>query len=265
MSNTKETFTIRKLNDDIDELLQITNSLASAHPLPKEKTSYFLRIIEGIYRKATFTVLAIRHLSDTPVLADSAATLYRKLIDDVVTVEYMLMKGKEDMAKRFQEFELIQQYIEIKMLRNMGYKASVSDADYSRLEEEVSKIKQSHIHHKSGSFNHSWSGFSTEQMWIEIAKSKIFKKHEIKFINLTYLYGSWKTHTNPVDVRTYMTNSIRKKELNKILFQTLLLSLLCHVRLTTRYIDEISSLTGKNEHVDVAEKIQQMYKRWDSN
>ena len=104
--------TIEEIKDLMDKLLKATPLLAEAHP-KVDKKYHYVRAIEGFYRRNHFTLLAIRYLADAPVLADSAVVLALKMTEDVISIEYMLLKSKEEMARRFQDFFYIQAYQEI--------------------------------------------------------------------------------------------------------------------------------------------------------
>src|SRR3989304_4988641 len=107
-----EKITIVEIKGLMDKLLKATHHLAEVHPIVNRKYHY-VRVVEGFYRRNHFTFLAIRYLADAPALADSAVVLTRKMTEDVISIEYMLLKGKEEMAKRFQDFFYIQAYQEI--------------------------------------------------------------------------------------------------------------------------------------------------------
>ena len=252
-----EKITIEEIKDLMDKLLNATNPLAEAHPKVGKKYHY-VRVIEGFYRRNHFTFLAIRYLADAPVLADSAVVLTRKMTEDVISIEYMLLKGKEEMTKRFQDFFYIQAYQEIEHRKRLGYKIP-SEKEMAKLIERVEKLKPQFWHEKSNDFMHSWSGKSAEQMWVELAKNKVFGKHDIYSVLLGYTYGSWKNHPNPADVLTYMTNEFRNTFSDLSLKQATILGMMDYIRLTTRYIDEIRQIKQKNVYEDINKVVKEVF------
>lgn len=247
---TKKKITVEEVKTLIDKLLQVTHLLAESHPeAPKDK--HYIRVIEGFYRKTTFTLLAIRYLADQPDLADSAAALCRKMTEDVISIEYMLLMGKEEMAKQFQNFLYIQAYEEREQRNQLGYKDDLPKKQLDALLAKVEKLKPQFWHEKSNSFMHSWSGKSAEQMWYKLAKAKSFNEHDIKVILLAYTYGSWKSHPNPADVLSYMTNEARTANNEFLLLQSTVFSMFAFIRLTTRYIDEIREVKQENVYEDI--------------
>lgn len=249
--------TIIEIKELMEKLLNATKPLAEAHP-KVDKKYHYVRVIEGFYRRNHFTFLAIRYLADAPALADSAGVLTRKMTEDVISIEYMLLKGKEDMAKRFQNFFYIQAYQEIEHRKRLKYEIP-SEAEITKLMKRVEKLKPLFWHEKSGEFMHSWSGMSAEQMWVELAKKKVFGKHDVHSVLLGYTYGSWKNHPNPADVLTYMTNDLRSTFSASALKQATILGIMDYIRLTTRYIDEIRQIRQKNVYEDINKVIKEVF------
>ncbi len=255
--------TIVEIKELMDKLLNSTKPLAETHPTV-DKRYHYLRVLEGFYRRNHFTLLAIRYLANAPDLADSAAVLARKMTEDIISIEYMLLKGKEEMANRFQDFFYIQAYQEIEHRKRLGYEIP-SNEEMAKLESRVEKLKPQFWHEKSNDFMHSWSGKSAEQMWTELAKKKVFGTHDIHAVLLGYTYGSWKNHPNPADVLTYMTNELRNTFSESALKQATILSMMNYIRLTTRYIDEIRQIKQKNDYEDVNKVVKEVFSYMDDD
>ena len=249
--------TIVEIKGLMGKLLKATKPLAETHP-KVDKKYHYIRVIEGFYRRNHFTFLAIRYLADAPALADSAVVLARKMTEDVISIEYMLLKGKEEMAKRFQDFFYIQAYQEIQHRKRLGYEIPTEEG-LVKLIERVEKLKPQFWHEKSNDFMHSWSGKSAEQMWVELAKKKVFGKHDIRSVLLGYTYGSWKNHPNPVDVLTYMTNELRNIFSDSALKQATIIGMMDYIRLTTRYIDEIRQIKQKNVYENINKVVKEVF------
>ncbi len=252
-----EKITIDEIKRIIDKLLESTHELAELHP-DVDKKYHYIRVIEGFYRRNYFTFLAIRYLSDKQSLGDSAQVLARKMTEDVISIEYMLLEGKEEMAKRFQNFFYIQAFQEIQHRKRLGYDLP-TQKELSQLTTRVEKLKPLFWHEKSNSFAHSWSGKSAEQMWIKLAQKKVFGKHDINSVLLGYTYGSWKNHPNPADVLTYMTNENRDQFSYLALKQALGLGLMDFLRLTTRYIDEIREIKQENVYEEINQVVKETF------
>jgi hypothetical protein len=87
------------------KLLTITRSLAAG---PHSTQSLFARVVEGTFRRDYLTLYTIVYLAeqDQPGAPTGLGTicmdLCRRVLEDVVSLEYMLLKGKEPYAKKFQ-------------------------------------------------------------------------------------------------------------------------------------------------------------------
>lgn len=263
ITNDIKKLTLEKIKELIDKLLRATNPLAGSHPKVDNKYHY-IRVLEGFYRRNTFTLLAVRYLTNQPALADSASVLVRKMTEDVIAIEYMLLKGKEEMAKRFQDFFYIQAHQEIEQRKKLGYDIP-SKEEMDDLLGKVKKLKPQFWHEKSNQFMRSWSGKDFEQMLIDIAKAKVFQKHEIHNILLGYTYGSWKNHPNPADVLSYMTNELREESSRAALKQATILGIMCLIRLTTRYIDEIREIKQKNVYENINKVVKEVFNYLDDD
>ena len=91
------------------------------------------------------------------------------------------------MAKRFQDFFYIQAYQEIEHRKRLGYKIPSAE-EMANLMKRIEKLKPQFWHEKSKDFMHSWSGKSAEQMWVELAKKKVFEKHDIHLVLLSFTW-----------------------------------------------------------------------------
>ncbi len=251
------TVTIDEIKQLIDKLLNATHELAEVHP-DGGKKNYYLRVIEGLYRKNYLTFSAIRYLANIPDFADSAMSLCRKMTEDIISLEYMLLMGKEEMAKKFHDFAYIQAEQEMSFHQKLGYPIP-KDEQMDKLKAKIEKLKPEFIHAKSGQLQRSWSGKDAEQMWTELAKAKVFDKKDIQRVLLGYTYGSWKSHPNPMDTITFMTNEIRQRTAQGTLKQATILGMMTFIRLTTRYIDEIRAVQQKNVYEDINKAVKEVF------
>jgi hypothetical protein len=77
---------LKKIVEKIRYILDETHYLAELHPeVPENKR--FVRVLEGTYRRNTYTLLAKDKLAQYPELADSALTLTRKMIEHTICID----------------------------------------------------------------------------------------------------------------------------------------------------------------------------------
>ena len=250
------------LQSVVDELLDATHPLAEVHPLPKSDDD-FLRVIEATYRRDTFTLLAVSYLSRNVSLADSAMDLVRKMIEDTVSIEYMIANGKDDMAKRFKRFLWMQLHQDTEFLKTTGadFKLLGVEEKLSEIEEKYKEVRPDFIHKPSGEDLRSWIGKDVETMLEELKQKKALSDHDISRTVIGYVKGCWKNHFNPYDINAYLTNDLLEASSHDAMNQSLVFGATCLYRLTTRYIDHIRHVAQKNEFEDVAQKIKKVWEK----
>lgn len=257
---------ITKSKRIIDELLEITHPLAQQYPNGK---TCFLKIFVGVYRRANHNLQAIRCLAEESHLASPSYILTRSLIEDVISIEYMLITDKEAKAKKFQDYEWIQSLDDATYFQEHNIK--VDDPDIKLAIEKVrsnaESVKQQFIYNKkTGELNKSWDGLQVDGMLEKIIKEnpKDFAERDRKLIARAYLIGNRKTHFNPVDIKTYLSQEFVSLDYLQSMQESLIMAMACYVRLTTRYIDAISHDADENLYHDIAHKAVELLKSMDS-
>src|SRR6185503_4554136 len=107
----------QKLEEIIERTLKTTTPLAQASASHDTK---FLNVLLGIYRVSFTTLRDIYYLSLNEETGSSALDLTRKIIEYGISVEYMIWKGKEKMAKRFQKHMYVEVHQQLEFLRSIG-------------------------------------------------------------------------------------------------------------------------------------------------
>lgn len=250
------------LKNVVEELLKATHPLAEAHPLPKGGDK-FLRVIEATFRRNTFTLLAIAYLSRQEQLADSAMDLARKMIEDTVSIEYMIANGKEELADRFQKFYWVQLHQDTEFLKTTGadFKALGVEENLSSIEQKYQKVKADFVHKPSGEDLKSWIGKDVETLLKELKNNKSFSEHDFSRTVIGYVKGCWKNHFNPYDVNSYLTSDWLDASTHDAMNQALVFGATCLYRLTTRYIDHIRELAQENEFENVAKQLKVIWQK----
>lgn len=238
------------------ELLECTHPLAELHPNPENGTA-FLRVMESTFRKDYLTLLSISYIAEHIELADSALDLVRKMIEDVISVEYMILNNKEEMAIKFQKFLWVQFHQNLEFIKSLGLDAGVLNLD-QQLEEvdtEYQKVKEEFTHKPTGTDLRSWAGKDIETMLRELKNAGALQEMDIQRTAIAYTYGCWRNHFNPYDNLSYLTNDVRTEAEENSLRQALVLGSACLYRLATRYIDEQREIDGENVHDKLAKNL----------
>lgn len=260
--------TVEELKSITDRLIDATRPLAES--FPKIKGKPFLGIMAVIYRKNFFTLSSIRYLAEKPEFGDKALDLARSMIEDVVSVEYMLANGKDNLARKFRRFLWVQLHQESEFMKTLGNDPGKLGIDMDEVNKEYLKVKKEFTHKPSNTDLHSWLGMDVdkilESLEVNIKSDKEFKmtQHDIDVTSIGYVYGNRKNHLNPYDVFSFLDEDNHKISRETDRRQALVFSSTCIIRLTTRYIDEIRSATKKDDFEDVARKVKEVFAEMDS-
>src|SRR3989344_9221070 len=174
----------KKLRHLLEKTLQVTTPLAQAAASHDTK---FLNVLLGIYRVSFSTLRDIYYLSLNGETGASTLDLTRKIIEYGITVEYMILKGKEETAKRFQKHMWTEIHHELEFLKTIGQdmksqseelKVGVEEAEreYAALNSDAKKRK-------------SWAGLSIERMMEAMTKAGHLKDFDFSRLSQAYAWG----------------------------------------------------------------------------
>lgn len=244
------------------ELLKATHPLAEAHPAPKSRDP-FLRVSEATYRRNTFTLLAIEELSRKPYFADSAMALMRKMLEDLISIEYMIANDKQAMAKRFQRFMAVQLHQNTEFLKDTGanFAAAGIAEKPEEIEKEYQKVREEFIHPATKQDLRSWIGKDIETLLRELKNSGSMSEFDVSRTAIAYVRACWKNHFNPYDIAAYLKSDLLEASSQEAMNHALLFSVTCYYRLTTRYIDHVRHVTQENQFEEVAKKISKVWEK----
>lgn len=249
----------QKLKELLERVLRDTQPLAEAAATHDAK---FLNVLLGVYRVSFATLRDIYYLSSYEEAGSSALDLARKIIEHGITVEYIIMKSKEDMAKQFQDYLWVQAHDEIEFLKSIGQNPAdlseelklgvgETEKEYNALNQKIKK-------------NKTWAGRSIDGMLEDLYNAKALKDFDFSRLGRAYIWGSRLNHPNPFVVRGYLMQEDQKLADEFYLRQAMFMAIVMHLRLTTRFIDEIRILSQQNTHQDLADKVFAIYQEIDS-
>lgn len=244
--------TAKKISGICNELLGATHKLVTRRPVGNTN---FLRVLEATYRRAYHTFAAVHNLSNekTYMFGGPAYILTRSLIEDGVSIEYMLAHDKEALAIKFQNFAYIQEHEDNKFIVQQGLSNKpIIKESMKEIEENYRKYKQDYKR-SDGTISKNWAGIDVDGMLRELLKIKppLFGTKDNKSIAMSYLGGNRKTHFNPIDLAHYLDQTMLKYSYTDSMVSALALSSSVYIRLSTRYIDEISKNATKNMYQDI--------------
>jgi len=248
---------IDKLKEISKRLSLDTKSLVEAESINSDG---FLVVLLGIYRASAAALRDINYLLDFEETGASVLDLSRKISECFITVEYMIMKGKEKMSKTFQDYIFVQIQQDIDFYRSIGQNpeevnqeirvgAEVSEQKFNDLPAEMHKRK-------------TWAGRSSDGMLQDLYNSGTLGDFDYSRILQSYVEGSRCNHPNPIMVKYYLDTEFIKASNEYYLKQAILMAIILYLRLTTRYLDEVRLITKDNElYKDVENSVLYIYKQ----
>lgn len=195
---------IKKIQDLAVKFVDGTHKLATG---PNTYKSQLGRIAEGAFRRDYLMLETIILLSKKPkeqytVYGNSCMDLSRRAFEDMVGLEYIALKGKNELSKRFMAFKDIETMRDLKYLKESGM---IIDPKFEA--ETVIKYNKTEnkYHFKD---RRSWAGIDVEKMVLELLKAEIIKEDEKRTLLQTYQAGCYKNHFSPTDIFSFLHNDL---------------------------------------------------------
>jgi hypothetical protein len=248
---------VEELKSIVLELSDVTDPLAMAYP---KDPNDFTNVLIGILRKNKHTLIAIEHICDDTNFGGSALDLLRSMIEDVISVDWMILKGKDKTAKKFKRFLPVQFHTSMEFWKELQADIKETDLEVSfkNIEEDFENVKKEFTF-REDEIQRSWSGVSTEQMLIDLHDEKALKDFDVSRLTMAYTFGNWKNHLNPYDIETtYLRSDSLIQNGEHAAKQALFIGALVIIRLTQRYIDELRFAARKDIYQDIADKVQKI-------
>lgn len=179
------------------DFLNVSYPLATG---PNKHKSHFGKILEAIFRKGYFTLQTIVILADMgekdeqlhPVFGGSILDLSRRVMEDMLYMEYVNEKGKEKYSKQFSDYIPIEQKSDLDFLQKMGVEIDKEVA--TRVTEEYNKTPQK-LRDRD-----NWAGQSVEQIIEWLTNKGKLQGADRETILKLYVAGNRKNHTSPGDI-----------------------------------------------------------------
>lgn len=235
-----------KLRLLLEKTLQDTTPLAEAVASHDTK---FLNVLLGIYRVSFSTLRDIYYLSLREETGASTLDLTRKIIEYGVTVEYMIWKGKDKMAEQFQKHLWKEVHDELEFLKSIGQDSTTQG---EQLKVGIKESEREYLALNSDARGrNSWAGLSVDKMIEGLHAAEKLKDFDSSRIGQAYIWGCRLNHVSPFVVKNYMEQEDSQIASGFYLRQAVMFAILFHLRLTTRYIDEIRILSSSNVYPEL--------------
>lgn len=234
---------MEEVRNSLNELIDKTLELANSNPVPDSKSQY-LRVLEGVFRKNFIRLQAIELLTRDRLTAPVAMEVARNMVEDVIGVEYMRLKGEETYAKKFFDFWEVHYYKLTHLPLGKGY--GISQSEINEAKERYDRLPSALRRRKN------WAGCDVETQLEIVLAAKAMQDRDAKLLETTYNLGSLKSHFNPYDIMTYLHDDYFEHSIDFALKIALFFSLASQVRITTRYVDKINQEHGNMDYASYA-------------
>jgi len=193
---------LRQAQSLAEEFLGITHPLVEGRFKAK---SNFAHVVWGALRRDYLTLYTMLHLSkaggeEKDLFGNSCMDLGRRVLEDLVSLEYMKMKGKEKMSKKFKDFKTVEAKRDLDFLKSAGVEMDKklieqTEKDYEGVRK---KLKTRRV----------WAGLDVESMIIQLQKNGIITPKEVGILTQTYIQGNRKNHFSPSDIFNFLHKSL---------------------------------------------------------
>lgn len=233
---------IKRFKPLLLQLLDVTHGLVTG---PNTRHSQFAEVLEGTFRRDYVAALAILKLSEEndgreSPFGETCMALTRRMLEDVVSIEYMLFKGKEKMAEKFKAFRDVELKWDLEYLQSA--EITLSEKTSQMIEGRYRKAKELFRDGKDPQFwknRRSWAGISTEQMITDLADAGVLS--ELEKTSMIHMHGttSGRLHFSPSGVLEYIHEELFSSSNQRNLNLSVFIATSALSKLAMRFINEI--------------------------
>lgn len=245
---------LSEIKSSLGELIQETIKLANDNPVPESETK-FIRVLEAVFRKNFIRLQAIEKLVENNSTANVAMEITRNMVEDVVGIEYMRLKGEEKYAKKFFNYWTVHYY---KLTHRAHQGDEISASEIKEAEKRFNNLPNSIKKRKN------WAGCDIDAQLKIILDADVMSSSDAKMAELAYTYGSLKTHFNPYDIMMYLHGDYFSSSSDLSVRMTLVFAVSSQVRFTTRYVDAINSCNKNESYKHYADKANAIIDKYSS-
>mgnify|MGYP006909090023 CR=1 FL=1 len=186
-------------------LLNVCHRLATG---PNEYKSLFGKVLEYTFRRDYFTLQTIVMLVDQVVedpakeivFAGSILDLSRRVLEDMLYMEYIATKDKEKYSKQLFDFYAVERKQDLDFMKSAGVKGDpeVVAKVLEEYEATPTKLKT----------RHNWAGMKVEEVINWLIKQGKIEESKKKDILVMYLAGNRKNHTSSTDILHHQNQEV---------------------------------------------------------
>lgn len=282
------------------KLLAATHRLANG-PNTYKQATLFAIVAEGTFRRDYLTLYTMLYLAEREqpeartAFATSCMDLCRRVHEDLISLEYMLLKGKEAYAKKFMDYAAVERKRDSDYLEAVG--APLDPRIKQKIDEKYNEVKDqfldqsgkakrkgwaeltgflksegvidSQIEQKietelnkrhanvDGQPRRAWAGLDVEGMIEELVKGGVIDAFQQGVLIQTYLKGNAKNHFSPTDIQAFLHNDFYTQTNNDDLLLSVIVTTIAITRMALVFADEVAD---SEETIQSLEEIRQALK-----
>jgi Family of unknown function (DUF5677) len=264
--------------------------LAATHPLANGPNTYksaslFARVAEGTFRRDYLTLYTMFYLAehDKPeartAFATSCMDLCRRVHEDLISLEYMLLKGKEKYAQKFMDFAAVERKRDMDYLDAVGapldpqFKKPI-DENYDKVKDQFldssskakkkgwieltgflksegeidSRVEQKievELNKRFTNVNEqprkAWAGLDVEDMIKELVRGGVINTFQQGILIQTYIKGNQKNHFSPTDIQAFLYTELYNQTNDADLLLSLVVTTIAITRIARIFADEVEA------------------------
>jgi hypothetical protein len=267
----------RKLLDATHQLAEGSNNYKSA--------SLFARVAEGTFRRDYLTLYTMFYLAEhekpeaRTAFATSCMDLCRRVHEDLISLEYMLLKGKEKYAQKFMDFAAVERKRDMDYLDAVGapldqqFKKPI-DENYDKVKDQFldtsgkakkkgwielteflksegeidSRVEQKievELNKRFTNVNEqprkAWAGLDVEGMTEELVRGGVIDAFQQGILIQTYIKGNQKNHFSPTDIQAFLYTELYNQTNDADLFLSLVVTTIAITRMARIFADEVET------------------------
>jgi hypothetical protein len=225
----------------------------------KYKDVSFGPIIEGALRRDYLTLRTILFLSERPeiehiIYGDSCMDLSRKVVEDLIALEFMELKNKTKQSNKFKLYKAVERMRDLSLLQKMGAQEPDDVVKFTNEEFEKVKNKFKDKRNEDGVSNSPF-GLGVEGMIDELLKNNKLDESGRSTLGLIYILGCRTIHFSPTSIFDHSSHVLLENSSKNYIDMSLLFTFTAVVKITLRFFDEIENLNH-----DLVDKVM---KTWD--
>jgi hypothetical protein len=220
----------------------------------------FTRVALAVAKRDFPILRSIMVLVDHQLSGDAILDLSRRVFEDMISLEYMLINDKDKMAQKFVNYSAVERWQDLNYLKINGSGLGIELE--TEIEENFQKVRGFFIYRKGKNgkediIAQSWSSKKLDNMVEELVENNIISTIEMSNLLQGYIMGNRKNHLSSEDTSKFFDKDSRNEDIEGSIKIGLMLSIVSYIRILSVYAKEILD-------VKLEEKLRELLKNIES-